>query len=188
MEDGSDVKTFTSGAKSSAQLAPLHLVPFEIFEDRLARRYELGAYIKGYGEGNWQKGVDAWDRAFILDRLNHTTKHLHRVVEQIRAGDFESWEKTDDDAAAVIWGAIMIMYVQQKAKERFHYDRRENLLSGGGGTQGPLPADIVVGSRAGTGQLGTQPVHGAAWPSPRENPVRVVPVRRPDLDPPTGER
>jgi len=111
-----DVHSFASGAKSSAQLPKLYLIPWNIFEDRLANRYDLGAFVKGYGEGNWTSGIEAEDRAFIMDRCSHTIKHLHTVVERLRTGVY-TFE--DDDAAAVIWGAILIMAVQQ------HYAGKE---------------------------------------------------------------
>jgi hypothetical protein len=103
-----DLHEFASGAKSSEHLPTLHLIPWHVFQERLAARYALGA--EKYGVGNWEKGLT--DRAFILDRANHTIVHLHEYVENIRDGITSS----DDHLAAVIWGAICLMAAEEQVK------------------------------------------------------------------------
>lgn len=97
-----------SGAKSSSHKPAFHLVPWLTFAARLAARYAHGA--ERYGEGNWESGLA--DRAYVLDRANHTMEHLMKAVESVRRGDMVI---EDDDLAAVIWGAIFLMAAQQKA-------------------------------------------------------------------------
>jgi len=107
----SDTHAFSSGAKSSGKLPRYDLIPWDIFAKRLADRYELGS--KKYGEGNWQLGIAKFDREFLLDRANHMLDHAHRAVEVIRADGI----MTDDDLAAVIWGAICLMLAQEEVLE-----------------------------------------------------------------------
>lgn len=95
---------FSSGARSSGQLPPFHLIPWGIFAARLAARYGLGS--SKYGEGNWEKGLT--DRDFVLDRANHMLDHAHKAVEEMRLGIVTD----DDNLAAVIWGAICLMAAQ----------------------------------------------------------------------------
>lgn len=97
-----------SGAKSSGHKPAYHLVPFEMFLGRLANRYEGppgGAIV--YGEDNWKKGLT--DRAYAIDRANHTLEHLLLAIEEFKAGKVGS----DDNLAAVIWGAIFLMGCQE---------------------------------------------------------------------------
>lgn len=105
-----------SGAKSSGWKLPYHLIPWDVFADRLSRRYQVGME-HGYEEDNWRKGLT--DRDYVLDRANHTLDHLHRAVEDLRLGNFKP---TDDDLAAAIWGCIFLMAAQRailEGPERF---------------------------------------------------------------------
>jgi hypothetical protein len=102
------VHEFRSGAKSSDRLPNYHLIPWSVFAKRLADRYSEGA--QKYAMDNWKKGCEALDLGFITDRANHMVEHAHRAAERIGRGDFRY---SDDDLAAVIWGAICIMYAQQ---------------------------------------------------------------------------
>jgi len=100
--------TFKSGARSSRNLPPFHLIPWDVFATRLANRYKLG--MEKYGEGNWQRGLH--DRDFVLDRANHALQHMHRGVEAFRANlDYD-----DDDLAAAMWGIICLMAAQALPK------------------------------------------------------------------------
>ncbi len=87
-----------------------HLIPWDIFAERLANRYAGG--LSKYAEDNWRKGLT--DRAYVIDRANHTLNHLHRAVEDLRLGNFEP---TDDDLAAAIWGCIFLMGAQRAILE-----------------------------------------------------------------------
>lgn len=109
---GDTKTTFSSGAQSSEQKPWYHLVPFDVFMARLAERYRHGVQDKGYVEDNWRKGLN--ERAFILDRANHTIEHLHKAVEKIRLGNFSTLP--DDDLAAVLWGTIFLMAAQDANK------------------------------------------------------------------------
>jgi len=125
LQEGSDkpeLQTFASGAKSSEHLVRYDLIPWHVFADRLAKRYTDGA-VK-YDEYNWQKGLT--ERAYVLDRANHTLRHLHRAIEQIRMWtlDGEPLHKADmpkmitdglidDDLAAALWGIIFLMAAQR---------------------------------------------------------------------------
>jgi len=106
---------FTSGAKSSGKLPRYDLIPWDVFAVRLAQRYELG--LEKYSEDNWRKGLG--DPAFIRDRANHMLDHTHKAVEKIRTminggGNITS----DDDLAAVIWGAIFLMAAEEVEANR----------------------------------------------------------------------
>lgn len=114
---------FSSGAKSSGQLPRYDLIPWHLFAERLARRYTEGA--QKYGEVNWQQGLH--DRAYVLDRANHTLVHLHRAIEYMRDRSrpetfqdsaeppFASEPRVtgDDDLAAALWGVIFLMAAQR---------------------------------------------------------------------------
>jgi hypothetical protein len=100
---------FTSGAKSSGKLPSYHLIPWEVFADRLALRYMEGA--EKYGEGNWESGLN--DRKFIADRANHMLEHAHKAVRRLLYPPAERYP-LDDDLAAVIWGAIFLMAAQNR--------------------------------------------------------------------------
>lgn len=95
---------FESGALSSGRKSRYHLIPFALFGPRLADRYGSGA--DRYGEGNWARGLA--DRAYVLDRANHTLEHLILAIDEIREGI----RGEDDNLAAVIWGAIFLMGAQ----------------------------------------------------------------------------
>lgn len=97
--------TFSSGAKSSGKLPRYDMIPWSVFADRLAARYELG--LKKYSEDNWRTGLS--EREYVLDRANHALKHLHRAVEAIRTGKKLD---EDDDLAAAMWGVICLMASQ----------------------------------------------------------------------------
>jgi len=114
-DDAQDLHQFTSGAKSSGKLPSYHLIPWEVFADRLAVRYMEGA--AKYGEGNWESGLN--DRQFIADRANHMLEHAHKAVRKLL---FPSPDKypTDDDLSAVIWGAIFLMAAQNRAAKSAH--------------------------------------------------------------------
>ena len=109
MADEEAVHQFTSGAKSSGKLPSYHLIPWEVFADRLAIRYMEGA--AKYGEGNWESGLN--DNKFIADRANHMLEHAHKAVRKLL---FPSPDKypLDDDLSAVIWGAIFLMAAQNR--------------------------------------------------------------------------
>lgn len=102
-----EVHTFTSGAASSGRLPGLWLIPWDIFAERLASRYDQGTYEK-YGEDNWRTGLK--DREFVMDRASHMLKHAFKAVEELRLGKRDS----DDNLSAVIWGAICLMAAQDK--------------------------------------------------------------------------
>jgi hypothetical protein len=121
-EGSPDMHQFASGAKSSEHKLRYDLIPWHIFADRLAKRYTDGA-VK-YGEFNWQKGLR--ERAYVLDRANHTLAHLHRAVELIRERSLgaESGDMMapvafddDDDLAAAMWGIIFLMAAQRGGAE-----------------------------------------------------------------------
>ena len=140
-----DTHAFSSGAKSSGKMPRFDLIPWDIFASRLAARYELGS-LK-YGEGNWEKGLA--DREFVLDRANHMLNHAHRVVEQIRVGRVNM---TDDDLAAVIWGAICLMAAQRI------------MWLGPSAATGPTPGDSPSLN-------GVEPVGGTQSPQSSSAPV-----------------
>lgn len=105
------VHQFASGAKSSGKLPRFDLIPWDVFAERLARRYELG--LSKYSEDNYRQGIN--DREFVLDRCNHMLAHAHKAVESFRTmGTLLAHESDDDDLAAVIWGAIFLMLVQEQ--------------------------------------------------------------------------
>jgi hypothetical protein len=115
-----DLHAFTSGAKSSGKLPRYDLIPFDVFIQRLAARYQLGA--EKYGDDNWMKGIAKLDREFILDRANHMLEHAMRAVTNLRYQlDYNtgSGRIDDDDFAAVIWGAICCMAAQKMLWARF---------------------------------------------------------------------
>jgi len=113
-----DRHTFASGAMSSGLKPRYDLIPTYALE-RIARRFELGA--AKYGENNWVKG--AQDRAFILDRINHAIEHLLHIADLIKGPNVVPWRDIDDDAAAVVWGAICVMEYQ-RAEEQRRKDRQ----------------------------------------------------------------
>lgn len=98
-----NIKEFESGAKSSGNLPPYECLT-ETFIDRCARRMEVG--MKNYGKHNWKKG--ARDKEFILDRLRHIQKHLHKLIVEI---DLDL-SMQDDDAAAIAVNTMFVMEYQ----------------------------------------------------------------------------
>lgn len=118
----SEPHVFLSGAKSSGRLPRFDLIPWDVFAERLARRYELG--LQKYSEDNYRKGIN--DRAFVLDRCNHMLAHAHKAVESFRTmGTALERESDDDDLAAVIWGAIFLMLVQEQGGGWYVPDEQE---------------------------------------------------------------
>jgi hypothetical protein len=105
------MKTFESGAKSSAERPRYDLCELIAFE-AWAKRMAKGAVT--HGERNYQKG--ARDPVFIRDRVNHMLEHAMRYAQ----GD-----RTDDHLGAVMANASMLLWAdEQKAKS---YDEaREN--------------------------------------------------------------
>lgn len=101
---------FSSGAKSSGKLPRYDMIPWSVFADRLAARYELG--LKKYSEDNWRTGLS--EREYVLDRANHALKHLHLAVEAIRTGKRLD---EDDDLAAAMWGVVFLMAAQEVRQE-----------------------------------------------------------------------
>lgn len=106
-----DRYAFESGARSSGRLPGFHRIPWSLFAKRLADRYAIGA--EKYGDDNWTNGIRAGDRAFIIDRANHMLDHAHRAVEEIKTGV----RSTDDNLAAVLWGAICLIAWQDRPSE-----------------------------------------------------------------------
>ena len=87
---------------SKRQPAPrFDLIPTQPLE-RLAARYALGAEI--YGVGAWKTGLDE------RDIVNHAIAHLLAHRDRLDGAP----ETGDDDAAAVAWAGLTLMWYQEK--------------------------------------------------------------------------
>ena len=65
---------------------------------RVAERCFLGAVVKGYGEGNWTKGMD------VQDTINHIQRHLDL---------WKSGDRSDDHLGGAAWGLFAIMHFEE---------------------------------------------------------------------------
>ncbi len=96
------VKTFESGAQSSAYVERYDLVPRN-FLRRVAARFARGA--AKYGDLGYRKGLR--DREYILDRMNHLQEHVQAYVAPQSVE-----EATDDNLGAIAWAAAFLCEVE----------------------------------------------------------------------------
>lgn len=100
------MKTFSSGAQSSGDVARFDLVPRN-FVERLARRFGRGA--AKYGDLNYRNGLR--DREYILDRMNHLQQHVQQYLAPQNVD-----EALDDNLAAIGWAAAFLCEVEADRK------------------------------------------------------------------------
>lgn len=116
--NGEDKHAFSSGATSSEQVLPFHLIPWPMTVGE-AKRYGLGA--QKHGDVNYQKCVSyskdgrvkILDLEFARDRYNHLIEHLYiklrkdGEVEYNKSGFKESGSNID----AAAWGVGYLKWV-----------------------------------------------------------------------------
>lgn len=100
-ESDTKLNIFPSGASRSKDCDELRfdLIPTKPHA-RLARRYGGGAAT--HGANNWRKGMP-WS-----DVINHLENHLNR---------FKAGNQSDDDLAAIAWGAFTLMEYEETHQE-----------------------------------------------------------------------
>lgn len=99
-----EIQIFQSRAASSGNVPGYDMLP-EVFLDRTAKRFDLGA--KKYSKFNYRKGLH--DKAFVIDRLNHAFQHLKKAIDLI-----ENDKPFDDDnLGAVACNIAMAMEYEQ---------------------------------------------------------------------------
>ena len=100
----SEEKLVTASGATRSNKAPRYdLIPLEGLR-RLAERYGLGA--RNHGENNWKKGLH--DPQFIEQCFNHMIEHAYLYKL--------SGNATDDNLAAVAWGAFALMEIEYQHK------------------------------------------------------------------------
>lgn len=122
-----DRHAFSSGAMSSGKKPDYA----EIFDrctllslQRLTAQRRYGD--NKYGKDNWKKG--AQDKEFILDRINHVVEHALNLHKQVLAGDPGNWRAGEDDAAALMCGAMFVMQFQWELRRE--QERKKQIQSG----------------------------------------------------------
>lgn len=91
-----DKAIFKSGAMRSSRVPRFDLIPREGLR-RLAERYTVGAVR--YGDNNWKNGAN--DAEYIAQAKAHLIQHVWDYLETGNA--------TDDNLAAIAWGAFALM-------------------------------------------------------------------------------
>lgn len=156
--------TFKSGAKRSEVAPRYDLIPRAGLR-RLAARYTMGA--AKYGEYNWQKGLA--DREYVAQFKAHLFAHMLDFME-------DGCEK-DDNLAAIAWGAMALMEVEERhghsgVRSRLSIERSREGEQRASPIADPRPGSYSGDSRGGGGGSAERSVGlvatGVASPSPSE--------------------
>jgi hypothetical protein len=139
-----DMKVFASGAKRAKDEARFDLIPRSGLT-RLAARYTMGA--RKYGEHNWQKGLA--DPEYVAQFKAHMAAHMMNFFE-------EGCEK-DDNLAAIAWGAMALMEVEERhghsgVRSRLSIERSREGESSAQAATDPRPGPYSGDTRGGGGR------------------------------------
>lgn len=97
--------------------------------DRVARRCEVG--LKQHGDNAWN-GISANqavlnDVDIVCTRLAHGMRHAALLIQKLQATKRgEAFDKSDDDAAAVMWAGMLACAATQRFMEADHSSHAES--------------------------------------------------------------
>lgn len=95
-----------SGATSSGQKPRYDLIPLTLLR-RIADRFGYGA--RRHAPYNWRRAIEARDKDYILERLNHAMEHLKKAMDTIQFDEIPN----DDDLGAVCVNCAFAMEYQE---------------------------------------------------------------------------
>ena len=100
--------THSSGATSSGEKPPYHLIPISLLR-RTAKQMGHGA--AKHSPYNYEKGLG--DKQYILERLSHAVEHLHIAMDNISRGILSM----EDNLAGVVCNVAFAMEYQKRVTE-----------------------------------------------------------------------